>query len=137
MAIFLIVIFLLKLQIKDGLFNFTFLQKYSTNELSDFVTITFFHYIQHITLHKKLVCLAIANLKYEGYNNFYQLLLLLSGYVTVDPWPVQIHPDENVNICELLNKKNFHFLHINLKSFLSKVDELKFIFNKTKAVSMG
>ena len=80
LAMFLIVIFLLKLQIKDGLpSNFTSLQKYSTNEFFNLEIITSCHYIQHIILHRNLVCLAITNLTYRNYNRFYQFLLLLSG----------------------------------------------------------
>ena len=64
LAIFLIVIFPLRFQIKDGfLFNFTSLQKCSTNEFFNLETRTSCHYIEHITLHKNLVCLAVANLK--------------------------------------------------------------------------
>ena len=72
LAIFLIVIFPLKFQIKDEFpFNFTSLQKCWTNEFFNLETITSCHYIQHITLHENLVCLAITNLKYKDYNNFY------------------------------------------------------------------
>ena len=77
---FLIVTFLLKLQIKNELSsNFTSLQKCSTNEFFNLETITSCHYVQHITLYRHLVCLAITNLKYRNYNSFYQFLLLLSG----------------------------------------------------------
>ena len=41
----------------------------------------------HSTLRKNLVCLAITNLKYKDYNNFYQFLLLLSGDVSLNPGP--------------------------------------------------
>ena len=74
LAIFLIVIYpiLYKFQIKDGFsFNFTALQKCSTNAFFNLKIITSCHYIQHITLHKNLVCLAITNLKYKDYKNFY------------------------------------------------------------------
>ena len=92
-------IFPLKLQIKDGFpFNFTSLQKFSTNEFFDLETITSCRYIQHITLHKNLVCLAITNLKYKDYNNFCQFLLLLSGDVSLNPGPVQKSPAVNVNV---------------------------------------
>ena len=75
LAIFLIVIFLLKCQIKDVFpFSFTSLQICSTNEFFNLETTTSCHYIQHITLHKNLVCLAITNLKYKDYNNLYQFL---------------------------------------------------------------
>ena len=99
LAIFLIVIFPLKFQIKYGFsFNFTSLQQCSTNEFFNLETITSCHCIQHITLHKKFVCFAITNLKYKDYNNFYQFLLLLSGDVSLNPGPVPIYPPVNVNI---------------------------------------
>ena len=88
---FLIVIFPLKFQIKVRFpFNFTSLQKCSTNEFFNLETITSCYYIQHITLHKNLVCLAITNLKYKDYNNFFQFLLLLSADVSLNRGPVQI-----------------------------------------------
>ena len=138
LAVFLIVIFLLKLQIKDGLpSNFTSLQKCPTNEFFNLETITSCHYIHHIILHRNLVCLAITNLKYRNYNSFYQFLLLLSGDVSLNPGSVQISPPVNVNIWEPFNKKGLHFLHININSLLPKIDELKCIANKTKAAIIG
>ena len=80
------------------------------------------HYIQHITLHKSLVCLAITNLKYKDFNNFYQFLLLLSGDVSLNPGPFQVSPAVNTNIWEQLNKKGLDFLHINMNSLLSKAE---------------
>ena len=75
LAIFPIVILLSKFQIKDEFhFNFTSLQKCLANEFFNLETITSCHYIQHITLHRNLVCLAITNLKYKYYNNFYHFL---------------------------------------------------------------
>ena len=137
LAIFLIVIYTLKFQVEDGFpLNFTSLQKCSPNEFFNLETMTC-HYIQHMTLHKNLVCLAITNLKYKDYNNFYQFLLLLSGDVSLNPGPVQISPAVNVNIWEPLNKKGLHFLHININSLLPKTDELKCIANKTKVAIIG
>ena len=46
-------------------------------------------YIQHITLHNNLVCLATANLKHKDHINFYQFLLLLSENVNVNVGPDQ------------------------------------------------
>ena len=43
----------------------------------------------------------------------------------------------NINIWEPLNKKDLHFLHININSLLPKTDELKCIANKTKAAIIG
>ena len=127
-------IYPLKFQIKDGFpLNFTSLKKCLTNEFFNLETITSCHYIQHMALHKSLVCLAITNLKYKDYNNFYQFLWLLSGYVGLNPGPVQISLAVNVNIWEPLNKKGLHFLYITINSLLPKIDELKCIANKAKS----
>ena len=86
LAIFLIAIILLKFQIKDGIpFNFISLQKCSTNKFFNLETITSCHYSQHLILKQSLVCLAVTNLKYKDYNNFFQFLLLLSGDVSLNP----------------------------------------------------
>ena len=123
----------LKFQIKDRFtFNFTSLQKCSTNEFFNLETITLCYYIQHITLHQNLVCLAITNLKYKDYDSFYQFFLLLSGDISLHAGPVQISLAVIVNIWEPL-KRGLHFLHININSLLPKIDELKCIANKTKA----
>ena len=104
LAIFLIVIYTLKFQIEDGFpLNFTSLQKCSPNEFFNLETMTSCHYIQHMTLHKNLVCLAIANLKYKDHNNFCQFLLLLSRDASPNPGPVQISLAVSINIWKLLN----------------------------------
>ena len=79
----------------------------------------------------------ITNLKNKDYNNFYQLCLLLSGNVSLNPGPAQISLAVNVNISEPLNKKRLSFLHINLNSLLPKINELKCITNKIKATIIG
>ena len=89
------------------------------------------HYIQHITLHKNLVCLAITNLKYKDQTNFCQFLLLLSGDVSLNPGPVQLYLAVNTNIWEPLNKNDLYFLHINISNSLPKINELKCVANKT------
>ena len=75
------------------------------NEFFNLQTIASYHYIQYVTLHKNLVCLAITTLKYKNYKNSYQFLLLLSGDVSLNPAPVQISPVWNTNNWEPLNKK--------------------------------
>ena len=127
-------ILLLNFQIKvEFPFRFTSLQKCLTNGFFNLETVKSCHSIQHITLHQNLVCLAITNLKYKDYKNFYQFLLLLSGDVSLKPGPVQISPAVKVNIWEPLNKNGLHFLHINMNSLLPKTDELKCIANKANA----
>ena len=81
--------------------------------------------------------MAVANLKYKNYTNFYKFLLLLSGDVSLNPGPVQRSSDITSTIREPLNKKDLHFLHININSLLSKKDEIRCIANKTKTAITG
>ena len=117
LVIFLVVILLLKFQIKDGLpASFTSLQKCSTNDFFNLGTITSCHYIQHITV----FFFTITNLKYKVYNSFDQFPLLLSVDVSLNLEPVQISPAVNVNIWEPLNKKRFSFSSNCYKHLLQK-----------------
>ena len=54
---------------------------------------------------------------------FYHLLILLSGDVSLNLDPSQYLPD-NDNKFEPFCERGLHFLHINLNSLLSKIDEL-------------
>ena len=63
--------------------------------------------------------------------------MLLSGDLSLNPGPVQISLAVNLNIWEPLNKKDLHFLHIDINSLLPKIDELKCIANKTKTAIIG
>ena len=133
-SVFWFLIVALKFQINKGFhFNFSLLQKCPKNDFFNLETLTSCCHIQHITLHKNFVFLAVTNLKYKNYTNFYKFLLLLSGDVSLNPGPVQRSPDINSTIWQPLNKKGLHFLHINLNSLLSKKDEIRSIANKTKA----
>ena len=81
--------------------------------------------------------MAVANLKYKNYTEFYKFLLLLSGDVSLNPGPIQRSPDISSTIWEPLDKKGLHFLHININSLLLKKDETRCIANKTKAAITG
>ena len=100
-------------------------------------TLTSCRHIQHITLHKKFVFLAVANLKYKNYINFFKFLLLLSENVSLNPGPIHRSPDTSCTIWEPLKKKGLHFLHINIYSLLPKKYKIRCLANKTKAAITG
>ena len=83
--------------------------------------------------HQNLVCLSITNLKYKDHTSFYLLL----GDVSLNPGPVQISQAVNTNILETLNKKGLYFFHISTNSLLPKINESKYIANKTQAAIIG
>ena len=100
-------------------------------------TLTSCRHIQHITLYKNFVFLVVTNLKYKNCTNFYKFILLLSGDASLNPGPVQRSPDISSTIWDPLNKKDLHFLPIDINSLLSKKDEIRCIVNKTKAAIIG
>ena len=81
--------------------------------------------------------MSITNLIYKDYKNFCQFFLLLSGDVSLNPGPVQISSTVNVTIWEPLNKKWWHFFHININILLLEIDKLKSIANKINAAITG
>ena len=118
------------------LFSFRFftLTKRSEKRFSQFRNfIILLSYSTH-TLHKNFVFwqFLIKNL-FICKTNFYKLLLLLSGDVSLNPESIQGSEDINSTMWELLNKKGLCFLHININSLLSEKDEIRCIGNNTKS----
>ena len=62
---------------------------------------------------------------------FYQILLHLSGEVSLNPGPCQIQFIDD-KTWERLKNQGLHFCHLNVNSSLSKVDELRDITNYIK-----
>ena len=67
---------------------------------------------------------------------FYYFLILLSGDVSLNPGPTQYLPD-NDNKFQPFRKRGLHFLHINVNSLLSKIDELRDVVGHTKPAILG
>ena len=66
---------------------------------------------------------------------FFHLLTLLSGDVSLNLGPNQYLPDNDK--FELLRKRGFHFLHINVNSLLSTIDQLRDVVGHTKPAILG
>ena len=67
---------------------------------------------------------------------FYLLLILLSGDASLNPGPSHHLPD-NDDKFEPFHKCGLHFLHINVNSLLSKIDELRDFVGHTKPAILG
>ena len=89
--------------------NFSLLQKCLKNDFFNLKTLASCHHIQHTTLHKNFVFLAVTNVKCKNYINFYNFVLLLLGDVSLSPGPIQRSSDINPTIWEPLNKKVYIF----------------------------
>ena len=81
--------------------------------------------------------LSKLNFKQNKRLKFYQLLILLSGDISLNPGPCQYLSDKNKDLFEPFRKRGFHFLHINVNSLLLKIDELRDIISHTKPAILG
>ena len=67
---------------------------------------------------------------------FYHLLILLSGDVSLNHGPSQYLPD-NDDKFQPFHKRGLYFLHINVNSLLSNIDELRYVVDHTKPAILG
>ena len=65
-----------------------------------------------------------------------QLILLLSGDISLNPGPP--HNSQNDRLSwNVFDKKGLHFLHINVNSILPKIEKVRFVAKKSKAIVSG
>ena len=81
--------------------------------------------------------LSKLNFKKDNHMKFYQLLILLSGDISLNPGRCQYLPDQNMDLFEPFRKRGLHFLHINVNSLPSKIEELRNIVGRTKPAILG
>ena len=67
---------------------------------------------------------------------FYQILLILSGDIRLNPGPchTQLNDDKT---WDPLKTKGLHLCHLNVNSLLSKTDEIRDIANRIKPAVLG
>ena len=79
--------------------------------------------------------LVLKNPKYKNYTNFFQLLLLISGDIRLNPGPKQL---SNINnLSKIFRKRGLHFIHLNINSLLLKIDEVRNIAKVSGASVIG
>ena len=88
-------------------------------------------YRLHDSYHHYQDCLfAMSVLKYNSYFKFYQMLLLLSGDISLSPGPTPNSISQS--FWKPFQNKGLHFLHLNINGILPKLDELKTIAGNIK-----
>ena len=80
---------------------------------------------------------SISKLKYKNLNSFSQLLLLLSGDISLNPGPVHQGTLQCSNEWNVFKNRGLHFIHLNINSLLPKIEELRFIAKSTNAAVIG
>ena len=88
-------------------------------------------------LHSDLVFFSISKLQYRNSNSYFNILLLLSGDISLNPGPLhnnQLQPQSEWNV---FSSKRLHFIHLNVNSLLPKIDELRNIAKLSNAAVIG
>ena len=65
------------------------------------------------------------------------MLLLLSGDISLNPGPFYQDTMQCSNEWNVFKKRGLHFIHLNINSLLSKIEELLYIAKSTNAAIIG
>ena len=92
----------------------------------------------NINRNSTLVYFAISKLRNKSiyFRKFYQILILLSGNVSLNPGPSQMQLKDD-KIWKALITQGLHFGHLNVNSLLSKIYEIRDISNHIKPAMLG
>ena len=88
-------------------------------------------------LHFDLVFFLIFRLQYRNSNSYFNLLLLLSGDISLNPGPFhnnQLQPQSGLSV---FNSRGLHFIHLNVNSLLPKIDEIRNIAKLSNVAVIG
>ena len=84
-------------------------------------------------LHSDLVFFSISKLQYKNSNSYFNLLLLLSGDISLNPGPPHNNQLQPQNEWSVFNSRGLHFIHLNINSLLPKIDKLRNIAKLSNA----
>ena len=87
-------------------------------------------------LHSDLVFFLISKLQYKNSNSYFNLLLLLSGDISLNPGPPHNNQLQPQSEWSVFNSRGLHFIHLNVNSLLLKMGELRNIAKLSNAAVM-
>ena len=70
-------------------------------------------------------------------NSCFNLLLSLSGDISLNPGPPHNSQPQPQSEWSVFNSRGLHFIHLNVNSFLPKIDELRNIAKLSNAAIIG
>ena len=79
----------------------------------------------------------IPKLKRINNKSFLGILLLLSGDFSLNPGPVYNNQSLHSNEWNVFRSKGIHLIHLNVNNLLPKIDEIRYIADRTKATVIG
>ena len=80
---------------------------------------------------------SVSKLKYRNLNSFFNLLILLSGDISLNPRPNHQHKLQYLNKWNIFKSRGLHFIYLDINSLLPKVEEFRIIANSTNAAIIG
>ena len=88
-------------------------------------------------LYSDLVFFRISNLQYKNSNSYFNLLLLLSGDISLNPGPPHNNQLQPQHEWSVFKSRGIRFIHLNINSLLPKIDELRNIAKLSNAAVIG
>ena len=79
----------------------------------------------------------IPELKRMNSKSFRRILLILSGDISLNPEPVYNNEPLDPKEWNVFRLKGIHLIHINFNSLYLKIDEIRYITERTKAAVIG
>ena len=108
------------------------LKKYSKGEFFTIESIKINENISTIKQEMNLNQLTLREINYKNHTKFFRLTLLLSGDINLNPGPTQISKTWSV-----FKKRGLHFVHLNINSLPTKIEELRKIGKNTNSAVTG
>ena len=84
-----------------------------------------------------LVFFSISKLQYRSSNSYFNLLLLLSGDISLNPGPLHNNQLQPQNEWSVFNSRGLHSIHLSVNSLLPKIDKLRNIAKLSNAAVIG
>ena len=135
----LIVFILLQIHLDSPSHQKTYLKIKVFNKIQ-FFTLEFIHTCDDlISFRFNYLCKfhTIPKLKRMNNKSFLRILLILSGDISLNPGPVYNNQSLHSNEWNVFRSKGIHLIHLNVNSLLSKIDETRYIAERTKAAVIG
>ena len=86
-------------------------------------------------LRRNLFLSVISKLKFRNHSAYHKYIILLSGDIYLNPGLNQTLLSND--IWDPFKKRGLHFLHLNVNSLLPKIDEVRYIAEKSNAAVIG
>ena len=94
------------------------LKNITTSEFFRYVSIKVYNFASMACFNREMNLFCFSNLRYQNYKNYFQLLLLLSGDISLNPGPINDSQQHKNDQWTTFKKRGLHFVHINIDSLL-------------------